>query len=185
MKDFGGHSDEELIVLVQQDDSLAFEAFYDRYWKKLYYQAARKTNSLEDAQEIVQNIFTSLWLRRHQLQIESNLASYLAVAVKYKVFKYLAQQYKQEAFKHDTEWADFDNSTEDWLQFEELRVRLDQLVSELPEKCQLVFKLSREEGLTYKQIAEHMNISVKTVETQLSRALKKIRAGIQRFLITL
>ncbi|HAK28549.1 MAG TPA: RNA polymerase sigma-70 factor, partial [Sphingobacterium sp.] len=84
-----------------------------------------------------------------------------------------------------TEWADFDNSTEDWLQFEELRVRLDQLVSELPEKCQLVFKLSREEGLTYKQIAEHMNISVKTVETQLSRALKKIRAGIQRFLITL
>ena len=60
-----------------------------------------------------------------------------------------------------------------------------QLVSELPEKCQLVFKLSREEGLSYKQIAESMNISVKTVETQLSRALKKIRAGIQRFLITL
>ncbi|APU97537.1 RNA polymerase sigma-70 factor [Sphingobacterium siyangense] len=185
MKDFGGHSDEELIVLIQQDDSLAFEALYDRYWKTLYYQAARKTNSLEDAQEIVQNIFTSLWLRRHQLQIKSNLASYLAVAVKYKVFKYLAQQYKQKAFKHDTEWVDFDNSTENWLQFEELRVRLDQLVSELPEKCQLVFKLSREEGLSYKQIAESMNISVKTVETQLSRALKKIRTGIQRFLITL
>jgi len=185
MKDFGGRSDEELILLIQQDDNLAFEALYDRYWKKLYYQAARKTNSLEDAQEIVQNIFASLWLRRHQLRIESNLASYLAVAVKYKVFKHLAQQYKQEAFRHEADWVDFDNSTEDWLQFEELRVRLDQLVSELPEKCQLIFKLSREEGLTYKQIAENLNISVKTVETQLSRALKKIRTGIQRFLITL
>lgn len=185
MKDFGAHSDEELIVLIQQDDSIAFEALYDRYWKKLYYQAARKTNSLEDAQEIVQNIFASLWLRRHQLQIESNLASYLAVAVKYKIFKYLAQQYKKEAFRKDTAWIDFDNSTQDWLQFEELRVRLEQLISELPEKCQLIFKLSREDGLTYKQIAERMNISVKTVETQLSRALKKIRAGIQRFLITL
>ncbi|WP_333863125.1 RNA polymerase sigma-70 factor [Sphingobacterium sp.] len=185
MKDFGGRSDEELILLIQQDDNLAFEALYDRYWKKLYYQAARKTNSLEDAQEIVQNIFASLWLRRHQLRIESNLASYLAVAVKYKVFKHLAQQYKQEALRHEADWVDFDNSTEDWLQFEELRVRLDQLVSELPEKCQLIFKLSREEGLTYKQIAENLNISVKTVETQLSRALKKIRTGIQRFLITL
>ncbi|WP_343556092.1 RNA polymerase sigma-70 factor [Sphingobacterium sp.] len=185
MKDFGGRSDEELILLIQQDDNLAFEALYDRYWKKLYYQAARKTSSLEDAQEIVQNIFASLWLRRHQLQIESNLASYLAVAVKYKVFKYLAEQYKKEAYRHEADWVDFDNSTEDWLQFEELRVRLDQLISELPEKCQLIFKLSREEGLTYKQIAENLNISVKTVETQLSRALKKIRAGIQRFLITL
>ena len=185
MKDSGSHSDEELILLIQQDDNIAFEALYERYWKKLYYQAARKTDSLEDAQEIVQNIFTSIWLRRQQLHIESNVSSYLAVAVKYKVFKYLAQRYKREAFQQDNDWVDFDNSTEDWLQFEELRTRLEQVVSTLPEKCQLIFKLSREQGLTYKQIADELDISVKTVETQLSRALKKIRAGIQRFLITL
>ncbi|MDR2272291.1 MAG: RNA polymerase sigma-70 factor [Sphingobacterium sp.] len=185
MKDIGIHSDEELIILIQQDDNIAFEALYERYWKKLYYQAARKTDSLEDAQEIVQNIFTSIWLRRKQLHIESTVSSYLAVAVKYKVFKYLAQRYKREVFDHDNDWVDFDNSTEDWLRFEELRIRLEQLVSALPEKCQLIFKLSREQGLTYKQIAEELDISVKTVETQLSRALKKIRAGIQRFLITL
>lgn len=185
MKDFEGYSDEELLVMIQQDNSAAFEVLYERYWKKLYYQAARKTDSLPDAQEIVQNIFTSLWLRRRQLQIESHVSSYLAVAVKYKVFKYLAQKYKREAFHQHSEWIDFDNSTEDWLQFEELRVRLDQLVSKLPEKCQLIFKLSREQGLTYKQIADELHISVKTVETQLSRALKKIRTGIQRFLITL
>jgi len=145
MKDSGSHSDEELILLIQQDDNIAFEALYERYWKKLYYQAARKTDSLEDAQEIVQNIFTSIWLRRQQLHIESNPSSYLAVAGKYKVFKYLAQRYKREAFQQDNDWVDFDNSTEDWLQFEELRARLEQVVSILPEKCQLIFKLSREQ----------------------------------------
>ncbi|WP_104382005.1 RNA polymerase sigma-70 factor [Sphingobacterium sp. HMA12] len=185
MKDIGSHSDEELIILIQQDDNVAFEALYERYWKQLYYQAARKTDSLEDAQEIVQNIFTSIWLRRQHLHIESNVSSYLAVAVKYKIFKYMAQRYKREAFNHGNDWVDFDNSTEDWIQFEELRTRLDQLVAALPEKCQLIFKLSREQGMTYKQIADELDISVKTVETQLGRALKKIRTGIQRFLITL
>jgi len=138
MKDSESHSDEELILLIQQDDNIAFEALYERYWKKLYYQAARKTDSLEDAQEIVQNIFTSIWIRRQQLHIESNVSSYLAVAVKYKVFKYLAQRYKREASQQDNDWVDFDNSTK-------LRARLEQVVSTLPEKCQLIFKLSREQ----------------------------------------
>jgi RNA polymerase sigma-70 factor (family 1) len=180
-------TDIELTGLLQQGDVMAFTEIYNRYWKKLFAVAGNKIRDLDEAEEIVQDIFVSLWARREQLRITGTLSAYLAVSVKYRVIKALDKQYHRQQYADHSRQALslLDNSTQDWLQFEELKDRLSQLVADLPEKCRLVYQLSRESGYSQKQIAEELNISEKTVEAHIGKALKNIRSGLQQFLIFL
>ncbi|MFA6944441.1 MAG: sigma-70 family RNA polymerase sigma factor, partial [Pedobacter sp.] len=142
--------------------------------------ASNKTGCLEEAEEIVQDIFISLWDRREEIIITTSLNAYLAVSVKYRVIKLLAKrnQYNKYAVHSLTILPLSTNSTEDWFEFEELKSRLEILVSNLPEKCRLVYKASREEGFSQKQIAEEFGISEKTVEAHIGKALKSLRTGL-------
>jgi RNA polymerase sigma-70 factor (family 1) len=185
MHNYDTLDDWELIDLLTSNDRGAFTEIYNRYWKKLFAIAANKINDLDEAEEIVQDIFVSLWNRRENLYITSNLGSYLAVSVKYRVIKAL------EKYSHAQKYSDYsknvisivDNSTEEWLEFEELRAKLSEFVAELPQKCQLVFRLSRESGFSQKRIAEELEISEKTVEAHLTKALKTLRARLSLFLL--
>ncbi len=179
-------TDRDLIVLLKEDDELAFTELYNRYWKKLFIIAANRVIHLEDAEEIVQDIFTALWHRRYTLDLTSELAHYLAVSVKYRVIKLLDKYYNQQRYVDSVIFSEeADNSTQEWLAFDELREELARHVSQLPEKCQLVFRLSREEGYSQKQIAETLQISEKTVEAHLGKAFKTLRAKLASFMITL
>ena len=180
-------TDNELLcLLTNNDDHQAFTEIYNRYWKKLFTVAANKLGCLEDAEETVQDIFVSLWNRRKRLQINTSLSSYLSVSVKYKVIstfdKYHNQQQYINTIINNTA---VDDSTQEWLAFDELREQLTEMVAILPEKCKVVYQLSREQGFSQKQIAEQLQIAEKTVEGHLNKATKILRAKLSHFLFTI
>ena len=180
MSTYLAYSDSELLDLLRSGDRSAFSEIYNRYWKNIFTVASNKIGQLEEAEEIVQDIFISLWNRREEIVITSNLNAYLAVSAKYRVIKILAKrnQYNKYAIHSQNHIPLTANSTEDWFEFVELRSRLEILVSKLPEKCRLVYKASREDGYSQKQISAEFGISEKTVEAHISKALKSLRTGL-------
>lgn len=172
--------DQELLHRLKAGEENAFTEIYNRYWKSLFAVAFHKLRNHTQAEEIVQDIFMNIWKRREVLEITSTLSAYLAVCVKYKVINVLAKrnqqlQYVQFATNYFTA---ADSSTEQWIQFEELKEQLAKETAQLPEKCRLVFQLSREKGLSQKQIAHQLGISEKTVESHLSKALRTLRSSL-------
>lgn len=185
MEEYNTLTDIELLTLLAKSDQNAFTAIYNRYWEKMFALAARKVDDLHDAEEIVQEIFVSLWNKRENLQITSSFNNYLAVSVKYRVIKTLARQQIHKRFENSemNNISILDNSTMEYLDFDELKSKLEHYVSELPEKCRLVYQLSREAGFSQKQIAEKMSISEKTVEAHLSKAIKTLRIRLNKFML--
>lgn len=177
--DLQAHSDQELLQCIQTGDHQAFREIYKRYWDKLLYIAGKKLNDLSEAESIVQDVFTDLWQRRAELEVRQELAGYLVVAVRYRILNFLAKQHRAATYRRDTALraSDADASTEQWLGFEELREWLEKTVARLPEKCRLAYQL-RGEGYSQREIARQMNVSEKTVETHISRALRALRASL-------
>ena len=183
MKKFKNYSDSELLMLLKQSNSSAFTEIYNRYWDKLYVVASNKLDDLYTAEEIVQDIFLDIWRRRETLPCAENIGGYLAVALKYKIINIRQRRIIEQRYIDESKVLGIQQiyMLENYLQFDELKNRLDDLVAQLPEKCQLIYKLSREEGLPQKRIAEKLGIAEKTVEAHLTRALKAIRSKIRRF----
>ncbi|MGX5819009.1 RNA polymerase sigma-70 factor [Chitinophaga lutea] len=180
------HTETELLQLLAAGSEEAFTELYNRYWKRLFALAAAKLGDMADAEETVQEIFVSLWNRRASLQVHTGLERYLAVSVKYRVIKALARRQRERSIDAQAPSFDLaDHSTQQWLDFDELQERLEALVQGLPEKCQLVYRLSREKGYSQQQIAETLHISEKTVEAHLGKAIKTLRHGLHQFFLTL
>jgi RNA polymerase sigma factor (sigma-70 family) len=177
------HTDQELFRLLRQGDEGAFTEIYNRYWEKLLFIAGIKLRDLAIAEELVQDIFFDLWVRRYELELTGEPSHYLAVCMKHKVIN--AQVKRKRALDYQAYSgklsAQADNSTEHWLSFEELKDKLASLVAGLPERCRITYQLSREAGLSQKQIASRLQVSEKAVEGNLSRALKALRIGLSHF----
>lgn len=183
MDNFKDRSDEELLQLLKDGNPKAFTAIYNRYWDKLYVVAANKMSDLYQAQELVQEIFLDIWKRRAAITLNSSLNAYLATALKYKIINWRHRKSIEQRYVDHAKVADEQEySMENYLQFEELKAKLERLVAKLPEKCQLVYKLSRDEGLSQKEIAKQLDITEKTVEAHLTRALKVLRSGLRMIL---
>ncbi|MBO9674793.1 MAG: RNA polymerase sigma-70 factor [Sphingobacteriaceae bacterium] len=185
MAAYGTFTDEELIGFLKEGDHSAFTEIYHRYWRKLFYVASKKLGNMEEAEEVVQNIFMSLWNRRAVITITTTLAAYLTTSVKYWIIKILDKQYHQQKYSQSIASNVLDDSTQQWLEFLDLKETLDKYVSELPEKCQLVFSMSRNLNMSQKQIAHELNISEKTVEAHMGKAIKTLRARLNQFFLTL
>lgn len=187
MSKYAVFSDHELLVMTAADDQDAYAELFDRYWEKMLSVAYSKIRDKDEAEEIVQDIFVSIWCRRQKLSSITSVGHYLAVAVKYQVIKVLARQNLQKKYiEHRIRLVnELTPQTPDWIEFEELKARLGKLVADLPEVSRIVYTLSREEGYTQKQIAEELNITEKAVENRLRRALKSIRSGLDHLLLFL
>jgi len=171
------YTDQQLLDLIRADDRGAFTELYNRYWDKTYAVALHRLDDEHEAEEVVQEVFLSIWQRRATLQLTHTVATYLAVAVKYKVINHLAKQHRRQ-LQHDELTITspiIADSTADWLHEKELRQLLEKTISQLPEKCRIVFLLSRDENKTYAEIAAELNISQKTVEAHMSKALRELR----------
>jgi len=179
--------DAELIARLKLNDQIAFTEIYNRYWKKLFVIAGNKLRNLTGAEEIVQDIFVSLWNRRENLGDIKTLSAYLAVCVKYRVIKALDRLTHQQKYTDYTKGSLslVDDSTREWLEFDELQERLAAVVADLPAKCHLVYQLSREAGYSQKQIARELSISEKTVEAHLGKALRTLRTKLGSLLFTI
>jgi len=187
MKFYENYNDALLLALLKKSDDLAFTTIYNRYWNRLLFVAGVKFRDLAIAEEMVQDVFLDLWNRRSELDVTGSLEAYLAVSMKYKVINAQAKlkralDFKLYAAEHQSVQ---DNSTVDWLNFHELQEKLTQLVASLPEKCRITYQLSREQGLSQKEIAYQLHVSEKAVEANLSRAVKSLRRAVASILSSL
>jgi RNA polymerase sigma-70 factor (family 1) len=170
-------SDNELVLLLKEGSESTLTALYQRYWDKLLTVATNRLDDPQEAEECVQDVFFRLWQRRGDFQLSHSLATYLAVAVKYRVINAMDKQYRlrnrmERSYSDLVKYQVF--SAEDYLLEKELKEQITASINKLLEKCRIVFKLSREQGLTHKQIASELDIAEKTVEAHISKALKDI-----------
>ena len=180
-------ADDELLALFEQDDIAAFEEIYNRYWLKLYAAAYKRLKDREAAKELVQDFFTGFWLNRAQLKIHSSLQGYLFTSIKYLVLNYKRAENVRMAYSELLLWASNKayNSTEEYLTYKELKESVDIGINQLPPKCRSVFELSRNQYKTNKEIAKLLDISEKTVENHLTKALKYLKVSITSAVILL
>ncbi|MFD2966870.1 RNA polymerase sigma factor [Sphingobacterium bambusae] len=177
---YGDYPDETLIGLLKTDDRRAFQELYERYWEKLFFTAARTLGNPEEAEECVQDIFCNLWLRRESLLLKHSFHTYLSVATKYKVIDKLQQRHRNRVALAEAViyLSTTEPSVETHILEKELMERLTASITALPEKCRLVYQLSREQYKTHKEIALELGISEKTVNNHLVKALRDIKNAL-------
>lgn len=178
------YTDNELLFLLRNSDEQAFAALYDRYWDRVFYMAMQRLQMAGCAEDAVQDIFADIWKRRGELDVKNSFPAYLAVAVKYRVINIQAKtnhaiRYGQETIRN----ADVSGSSpEEWLDFKELKERLETHIASLPEKARIAFQLNREGGLRHKEIARIMQISEKAVERSIARAIQSLMTSFRHFI---
>jgi len=179
---YQNYSDKELWNLVRVNDRRAFEAIYRKHWSQLMISAYNVLEDREVCRDILQDVFTDLWVRRRTTFIDS-LPSYLKVAVRNKVFKQLRKGYLSRKHLDSLEKISFSNATEDLVNFNQMKESYEKSLAELPEKCKEIFLLRRVEQLSVKEIAEKLFISPKTVENQITKAQKLLRSKMDGVLL--
>lgn len=179
-------SDADLVLLLAEDDYEAFRILYSRYWKRMLVKAFTQLKSHVDAEEVVQDSFVNLWRRRKTLQLKHTFHTYIGSVVRYEVMAKIAGNKMNFVSIEDAKPAVIeDDSTQQWLAFSDLQEEIEAAIQALPDKCRLVFRMSRNQGLTDKQISEELGISKKTVEAHVSKALKDLRLSLGRNFIFL
>jgi RNA polymerase sigma-70 factor (ECF subfamily) len=171
-------SDEALIRRLATSDPAAFTEIYNRYGEKLLAIAYYFTQHKQAAEDIVQEVMMSLWMRREEVQIRS-LNAYLGTAVKFAVFKSISREKKRKGNLLEYQ-PPFASEVEAALDAKFLEEYLQGIVEELPEKARLVFTYSRTHHFTISTIAAQMNLSPKAVEYHLTRALKALKNQLQK-----
>lgn len=171
-------SDKELWDSIVEDNSQAFAILYNRHWKKLYKTAAYYLKNEEAAEQILHDAFVVLWERRKFLKIE-DFGSYMYITTKYHVFKYLKAAKVSivdyiEQYDELNTIADYNNG-ESRLRYKDFEAQLNHCLLGLPKRCREIFWLSRIEHLSNDEIAEQLGISKRTVENQITHALKHLR----------
>ncbi len=174
-------TDAQLILRIVQSDTQAFECLYKRYFSKLYAAAFKRLQNSDVCQEILQDLFVNLWDRRQKLNID-HVEAYLFTSIKYLVIAQykknsLFEQYINQEIRNDQNT----NFTEELMSFDELNNEYQQALLLLPERCRMVFVLSRS-GLSQREISEKLDISEKTVENQKTKAFKILREALKAYL---
>ncbi|GAA4312553.1 RNA polymerase sigma-70 factor [Mucilaginibacter gynuensis] len=175
-------SDLELLARLGEDDRGAFSELYNRYWRSMYQSAWNVLRDQEACMEVTQEVFVWLWDHRKGLKVNS-LPSYLKAAVKYKVTDVLRANKVREACFVNLDELDIANLSfdEDPLEIKELKLVIAEMSAKLPPRARMIFELSRNEQLSNREIAQKLGISEKTVENQITIALKKLRLALGSF----
>ena len=176
--------DADLVRALGQNDEKAFAEIYERYWRPLHQQAVRKLGRAEDAEEVVQDLFVTLWNKRRTASIQQ-LDAYLFSGLKYKIIDCIRAQLVRKAYAATAPHHHKAPSrcTEETLAAADLSLALDASVRNLPSHTQEVFRLSRVEHQSVPEIAARLRVSPKTVEYHLSRSLRMLRKHLKDFLV--
>ncbi len=175
-------SDPELLSLMRENNERAFSCLVDRYSTVLTRHVTRRINSAEDATEILQDVFISLWNKRFSIQVEESIYPYLFKAVKYEIIDWLIKTEKQIAKTQLLllEAEPYDFPAEEVLIAQELNELLYAEVNRMPATMKTIFYMSRENSLSVKEIAIALSLSEQTVKNNLSSALKRLRLTLSR-----
>lgn len=181
MGQYKSYGDQELVQLMQNGDERVLIEIYNRYWDKMLAVAFNRLGNQEEAEECVQDVLYKLWkLRDDFFLAKVELSNYLARAIRNQSFNILDRRYR-ERIKSEKYAPEKDInllSPERQLIIRELREQIDNSINSLPPQCQLVFKLSRQEGLSNKEIAKKLNLSENTVKSHIKKANRDIQGDI-------
>ena len=169
-------------AIAYKDDAAAYKELFLLYHKRLLNFSITITHSKESAEEVVSDVFMKIWTNRNILPTIENFHLYIYVVTKNFSINKALKEKKKESFSLDETAVDTKNIYADPEQLmitAEMQKRIRFAIQSLPPKCQLIFKLIREDGLKYKEVAELLNLSVKTIENQMTIALKKISESIR------
>lgn len=168
-------NESDLLKRLYEGDIGAFNAVFDQFWQPLFVYAFNVLKDKDAAEDVVQDLFSQIWQHRRKMQINTSLKGYLFTATHYRVLKEIRYNNRIQldttglAARLDTA------SPESALSLKELNEQVGLAVQALPERCRTIYLLSREEHRSHKEIAAQLGISVKTVEAQLTIALRRIR----------
>ena len=176
------YTDQELINSLQKGDEQAMDVLFHRHYSficRTVYRVLKDNNLAED---IAQEVFFGLWKKRENLTISTSVQAYLKRAAINKSLNFIRDQ--KVKFDDEEKMPVLTNqqaTSQQQLEADDLQKLINESIDNLPEKCRLVFILSRFEEMTYQEIADKLDISIKTVENQISKALKYLRVALKDF----
>jgi RNA polymerase sigma-70 factor (ECF subfamily) len=179
--------EKEAFSAIRAGNEREFERLFRSFYPRLCAYARTMLAYPEDAEEIVQTLFCRLWEQRDELEVTTSVQAYLFRAVRNASLNHIKKMQIRDAYKN-MNLEDINNNPEfqpDHATQTALRRRIEQGIAELPEQCRLIFKMSRFEELKYKEIADELGLSIKTVENQMGKALKLLRLKLADFLVWL
>jgi RNA polymerase sigma-70 factor (family 1) len=186
MKDFILYSDEELMQEIKVDNMFAFDVLYKKYSKKVYKFGYSILKSQEESENLMQDVFLNVWENRHNVKKNSSIKSYVFTITYNSAISVIRKKARESQFieylkslqKINEEPVNIE------LEYNELTKKLDEIIKALPQRQKEVYLLHRVEGLKYNEIAERLNITVKTIENHMSRSLKTIREKLGNYYLT-
>ncbi len=176
----------QLLQQIEKGDESAFRMLFDTYYKYLTVIAYRYLNDGEKARDLAQDVFLDIWNRRAELQINYEIKAYLRRAVINKSLNYLKRE-KRIDFSENEKLPDSAIAPQAALEVEaaDLKRIIQQCIDQLPARCRIIFCMSRFEEKSHKEIASHLGISTKTIENQITRALKSIRKTLASYKLSM
>lgn len=181
MADYSILSDNELIDLLKESDHVAFTEIYRRYAYLLLVHAYKKLQYEEQAKDVIQDLFTSLWLKRDIVIADGNLAGYLYISMRNKILNLLARQKVESKYIHSLNnyiVTNSNSSTDHLVREKELKAYIHKEIQALPRKMRVVFELSRNEQLNNREIALRLDTTENNVSKQVNRALRILKAKL-------
>ena len=179
---YSEHSDGELLLIFRAGDRMGFNILFDRHWQPLFHLAKGVLEDEHLAKDAIQEAFAALYENAKARKID-HVKAYLYQAVKYQCFMHLRSGKISEKHLRRLQIVSSAKNVEEYINAMELEDILSERIQSLPEKCREVFYLSRYELLPNKKIAEQLNISQKTVEHQLTKALKALRLSVDKLAV--
>jgi RNA polymerase sigma-70 factor, ECF subfamily len=176
--------DSDILLAIRQGNERVFETVFRKHYQLLCNYACGILKDMDDAEEVVQSIFMKFWEQREGIEISVSLKSYLYRAVHNTCLNRLKHLKIQEVHKQyvGNYYEENHDSATDLMDKVELESRISDALEKLPEQCRLIFKMSRFEELKYQEIADRLQLSVKTIENQIGKALKIMRTELADYL---
>jgi RNA polymerase sigma-70 factor, ECF subfamily len=176
-------TEKQVLSRIKNNDIEAYRYLFELYYRDLYFFAHKFIENREVAEEIVQDVFIFLWENRSSLNINKSIKSYLYTSVKNRSINYLKSKINNINFvniEHAVD-ANLILPAHHTLELKELDKLIEKAISSLPPRCKEMFHLSRNSEMTYQEIADALDISKETVKSQISDALKKIKAFLSKY----
>jgi RNA polymerase sigma-70 factor (family 1) len=174
-----------LLEKVREGDKAAFSYIFSAYYRDLVLFSVTFTKDIDNSEEIVQNIFVEFWENRDTINVNTSLKSYLLKTVQNKCLDLIRHLKIREKYSNKVieNSALTENDTENYILRSELEQNIDQVLSQLPEEIAEAFRMNRFDGLKYQEIAEKQNVSVRTIEVRIGKALNLLRKLLKDFLV--
>ncbi len=171
--------DKDLIRQLKQSDHKAFTSLYERYWRQVYNFCRLYLNNRSTAEEIVQEVFVKIWESRESIKEEENFKGLLFIITRNQIFNRHRKNVNEDFYKMTVLSAMEDSyNIEEEIEARDLSKYIDRLIEEFPPRRREIFNLSRKEHKSYKEIADLLQISEKTVENQIGEALKHLKKNL-------